>query len=104
VAGLFARGLQPLSASSDFRLAGFVQPPHALLQPGQRHIEVRGGLLQVGVAEHLLHVMDRPARLDEARPGPVIPARRHAARHAVFTEPIRSPTALPKTNATAGWG
>ena len=45
--------------------AGIVQPPHALLQPELRRIEVRGRLRDVGVSEHVLHVMERPARLDE---------------------------------------
>jgi len=39
-----------------------VEPPHRLLQAHFRGMQVRRGLRQVCVTEHLLDMMDRPAR------------------------------------------
>ena len=54
-AGLFASG------------AGLIEIPHRFVKAAQRRVEVRAGLLKGRMAEHVLHVVDRPTGLDQAR-------------------------------------
>jgi hypothetical protein len=39
------------------------------VQPLRRDIQVRARLLQAGVPEHVLHVVDRPARFEQPGTG-----------------------------------
>jgi hypothetical protein len=43
------------------------EPPHAVLQPGLLHVQVRARLLNARVPEDVLNVMQRPAGLEHAR-------------------------------------
>ena len=45
--------------------AGLLKNPHRLMQSPESGIEVGTGLFQRRMAEHVLHVMHRPARLQE---------------------------------------
>ena len=42
-------------------------PPHRVVEPHAACIEVRIGLADVGVAEHLLDVVDRPTDFEPSR-------------------------------------
>ena len=48
--------------------ARFVTPPHAFFESGIGRVEVGRRLFQARMPEHVLDMMYRPARLDEARP------------------------------------
>ena len=51
------------------RRAGSIEVPHRFVQAAERCVEVGAGLLKRGMAEHVLHVVDRPTALDQARAG-----------------------------------
>jgi hypothetical protein len=44
-----------------------MEVPHRFVQTAEGGIEVGAGLLKRGMAEHVLHVVDRPTALDQAR-------------------------------------
>jgi hypothetical protein len=43
--------------------AGLIEVPHRFVQPSERRVEVGARLLKRRVAEHVLHVVHRPAEL-----------------------------------------
>ena len=47
--------------------AGLIEIPHRFVETSQRRVEVRAGLLQRRMAEHVLHVMHWPTGLEQAR-------------------------------------
>ncbi|OLD13576.1 MAG: hypothetical protein AUJ01_15045 [Acidobacteria bacterium 13_1_40CM_3_65_5] len=77
-----------------------VEPLHRLVQSEPRGIEVRIGLADVRVAEHLLHMVNRPSGLEPARTGLVpeiveVQVDRTERRSRFFRElPARGPCRL----------
>ena len=47
--------------------SGSIDVPHRFVQTAEGCVEVGAGLLKRGMAEHVLHVGDRPTALDQAR-------------------------------------
>ena len=50
----------------------YAEAPHAVLQPGLLHVQVRRGLFERGVPEHVLDVMQRPPGFEHSR-GALVP-------------------------------
>ena len=44
-----------------------IEIAHRFVKAAQRRVEVCAGLLERRMAEHVLHVVDRPTGLDQAR-------------------------------------
>ena len=49
-----------------------VELPHGRMQAAERRVEVRAGLLERRVPEHVLHMVDRPSAFEQPCP-PFIP-------------------------------
>ena len=47
--------------------AGSIEIAHRFVEAAEGRVEIGAGLLKRGMAEHVLHVVDPPTALDQAR-------------------------------------